>query len=141
MKKSMSWVGTVAVIGLLCTVGLFSTSALAQVVNVDAKATGEFGGHPDVSVPIVLDMVPGFVFSGPGTIRITASGTVDLTPDFPQFQNVTPDGLDPFDRVTVLGAADRYLPLEEALVDASGVGEFAEILRLIDAPRPISLPP
>ncbi len=93
MKKFMSSMATVAVIGLLCTVCLFSTSVLAQVVSVDAKATGEFGGHPGVSVPIVLDMVPGFVFSGPGTIRITASGTVDINQDFPQFQNVTPDGL------------------------------------------------
>ncbi len=124
MKKFMNSMAMVAIIGLLCTVGLFSTSALSQVVNVDAKATGEFGGHPDVSEPIVLDMVPGFVFSGPGTIRITASGTIDLTPNlsFPVGQNVPPDGQVPLDRVTILGAADRYLPLEEALVDASGTG-------------------
>ena len=120
MKKNLSLAAAVAVIGLLCTVGLFSTSVLAQVVSVDAKATGEFGDGPDVSAPIVLDMVPGFVFSGPGTIRITASGTIALSPT--GFQNVTPDGLGPLDRVTVLGAADRYMPLEEALVDASGVG-------------------
>ena len=123
MKKILSLAAAVAVIGLLCTVGLFSTSVLAQVVDVDAKATGEFGGHPDVSVPIVLDMVPGFVFSGPGAIRITASGTIDLTPNlsFPVGQNVPPDGQGLLNRL-ILGAADRYLPLEEALVDASGTG-------------------
>ena len=100
---------------------LLPASAIADTVSVDAKATGTFGEHPDVTVPPVLDMVPGVVFFGASTVRITASGTIDLNPVSPALQNVSPDGLGPLFR----GTTQIYSPLEEALVDASGTGALS----------------
>ncbi len=126
MKKVKNLVGAVPVIGLLCTLCLVSTSVLAQVVSVDATATGRFGNHPAGDPPPGADMISGFVFTGPGSVGISATGLIDLTNAVPlppnAVLNVPPDGVAPINRLSIGLGPNLYFPLEEAFVEIFGIG-------------------
>jgi hypothetical protein len=84
-------------------------------VGIDARATGMFGAF---STPTSgEDLAPAFTFTSAGEmIVITATGLISLAPG--AVDNVSPDGIAPQDRATVLGGG--YFPLEEAFVDSGG---------------------
>ena len=120
----------VRTLATVCALVAFGAGAAGAVeVTVDAQVNGSFGFHP-AGANEGLDMVQGYVFDGPTTVSISASGTVLLFPGA-GLENVPPDGVD-FDggaigltRVTNLG----YTPLEEAEVDAgSDFTTFSTIL-------------
>lgn len=70
---------------------------VAQKVSVDATATGRFGSRPNGDPPPGDDMVVGYVFDGPGTIGIDATGFIALTNADPPppnaILNAPPDGV------------------------------------------------
>jgi hypothetical protein len=80
-----------------------------------------FGNFPSLQ-DTPNNMVTGYMFDGPGTIRISAGDTVDMNPSNPLLQNVEPDGRVATERVNTLGDSSAYTSLEEALVDQSGIG-------------------
>ncbi len=86
-------------------------------VTVGSPVNGRFGFHP-AGFGAGLEMVQGFVFDGPATVEISASGAITLFPGIPALENVSPDGTDFIGADFSLTRADfGYVPLEEAAVD------------------------
>lgn len=107
------WLCSLVVASLLC-VPVVST-ALPIVVEVDARASGMFGGIPPL--PTGENLVHAFDFASAGqTMLITATGLISLIPGV--IDNVSPGGIAPLNRAAALGGG--YLPLEEASVDSGG---------------------
>ena len=91
------------------------STALPVDVAVDPRATGMFGAFS--TPPTGENLIPAFTFTSAGeTIVITATGLISLFPGL--VDNVSPGGIVPQDRATVLGGG--YFPLEEATADSGG---------------------
>jgi acetyltransferase-like isoleucine patch superfamily enzyme len=123
MKDRRLAVGFVICAGAL-SVCLHSRLASAQMVSVDATATGRFGQANLVEQPPGAEMIAGFEFTKASSIAISATGLIDLTDLDPPLPNavldVPPSGYDGISRTGVGLESTDYLPLEEALVEEFG---------------------
>ena len=115
---------------------LVFAAVFAVTVIVDSSATGGFGIFPEESPPAGGTlMVSGYVFEGPSTVVVIATGTIDINPDVPELEAISPHGRNfygqDFGRTR---ASLGYLPLEEASVDGGAdFNTFSSTLPLAGA--------